>query len=624
MPEGEGHTAWESAKQFLTRGSARWAALVGVGLLVGVVCVVSHPAAVSQLRQNLLLHNHGAAGAQQLALRRVRRALENSDAAPILHAGAWDDIHHVQASNVRPAQLAAVDVHKPVGEGILGGGIGDTGEDNFFPASAAHALARARSETVHAQGRSACASQCDANGYSAAEAGKAAASACIGVCLQEAGARSPSHTPPRTAQMEIGAAAASAGNGHLDSAQRLLAKVQAKVQAQATGQQPAGTTGQRFLPDNLAGIVSALGVSGSALPKAQQQQLHRAVALDGAMQSREEFDRSQLRQSWGAAVRRMQTLDAARFQNAKGLDAATERAVSENKATMALDASVLSAAAQFGQEAQEAGKLPVDAPKAQQQLDVARSAQKQVEQAAQYAGKILSDERMKWHNGEALVSRQLNSASFVDPGADVEGRDWAALLKSAAALPKADAAKVQLAAMSNGRLQAMSRKTWETQRQHMTEMAADIRKMQAARAANAQLVAQRMATTAAQKRADTQLLTAEAHYQSTVSRIGGKSDIAVSPTGLDKEMLRDAQEASALQRAAHAGNLMANRYRSVASSAAAPEAMAALKGGAGDDGAVSHVRGRARKAHAVHAMRQRRRATGAQAVRAASEGWFSI
>ena len=88
--------------------------------------------------------------------------------------------------------------------------------------------------------------------------------------------------------------------------------MQAKVQAQATGQQPAGTTGQRFLPDNLAGIVSALGVSGSVLPKAQQQQLHRAVALDGAMQSREEFDRSQLRQSWGAAVRQMQTLDAAR------------------------------------------------------------------------------------------------------------------------------------------------------------------------------------------------------------------------------------------------------------------------------------------------------------------------
>ena len=77
---------WASTKAFLTKGSTRWGVLVGVGLLVGTVCLVSqHPSDVQQLGQQLLLHNPQAAGA---ATQAVRRSLSGTD--PVHRE--WDDV----------------------------------------------------------------------------------------------------------------------------------------------------------------------------------------------------------------------------------------------------------------------------------------------------------------------------------------------------------------------------------------------------------------------------------------------------------------------------------------------------------------------------------------------------
>ena len=198
-------------------------------------------------------------------------------------------------------------------------------------------------------------------------------------------------------------------------------------------------------------------------------------------------------------------------------------------------------------------------------------------------------------------------------------------------MPKGAAGKVRLAAMSDGKLLAMERKNYADQRTRMSDLGTDVRDMQAARAANALLVAKHMAKTAAQKQADTQLLAAEARYQSTVSQFGGKSKISDSSTDLNAKILKDAQQARSLQLAAKAGMLMTQRYGRIGSSAAAQTAMNALgKTGStavnGDDAAATAV-GAKHKAHLSHEAHRGKavkgKLTGAQAVQQAAEGWFS-
>jgi len=305
---------------------------------------------------------------------------------------------------------------------------------------------------------------------------------------------------------------------------------------------------------------------------------------------------------------------------------------------MALDASVLAATAKFQQNMGRqagAGGLPVNAPKAEQQLETVRKAEKKVEQAANFAGEILSDEQIKWKNGDKLVKKQLNSRKFVDPGADVEGKFWSAVLKDADVMPTAEASKVRLAAMSDGKLVAMERKTFAQERKQMSDLGTDVRDMQAARAANAKLLADHMAKTAAQKQADTQLLAAEARYQATVTHLGGKSKIADKAPALNAKILRDAQQARALQLAAQAGATMERRYGGSLSSAAADQALTVLgsRGATSSNGKLSDKRAAGpaassagSSAHASHEAHRRKHASpssGKAAVAQAAAGWFS-
>mmetsp|Transcript_49658 Transcript_49658/g.72902 ORF Transcript_49658/g.72902 Transcript_49658/m.72902 type:complete len:605 (+) Transcript_49658:494-2308(+) len=586
---------WKSVVNFLTKGSARWAALVGVGLLVGTVCLVTeNPGTVSQLRQQLLLKNAGAGAASTQA---VRRSLSGTD--PVHRA--WDDVKKVKHS---PQQLAAVSVddEQPAG-------------NSFSQFLAATSRSSRKAHASPTGSLASCAGQCDANGYSSAVAGATAAKACVDVCLEEHGSQ---------VQHTLATPAADSTSDQEDAASRLLAK----VRSQMPGEQQQAITG-KTMPGNLVGIASAFGVDSVSLPKAERAQLKKAMQLDNMIAAREAKDRAQLRTSWGVAVKDMRTLDAARLENAKSLSKATQRAVAENKATLALDASLLSAAAQYQKslgKSASASNVPVDAPKAELELEAARSARKKVQRAAAFAGEILSDEAMKWKTGNQLVDRQLNAGTFVDPGSSVEGKFWSAVLKDASSMPKADAGKVRLAAMSDGKLLAMEKGDYSQQRKSMAKLATDVRDMQAARAANAQIVAKHMAKMAAQKKADTQLLAAEARYQSTVTQIGGKSKLAGTATDLNGKILKDAQQARALQLAAQAGSAMAHRYGTAMASSAANEAMSALgKTGSADAAkqGVAHVTHEAHVKHTAHKKGATGALSGEQAVANAAQGWFS-
>ena len=157
----------------------------------------------------------------------------------------------------------------------------------------------------------------------------------------------------------------------------------------------------------------------------------------------------------------------------------------------------------------------------------------------------------------------FRSLRGVDPGSDIETKFWAGALKDAAYMPKADAGKVRLAAMSDGKLMAMERANYAHERETMTRLASDVRDMQAARAANAEIIAHRMSKLAVQKQADTKLLAAEENYVSTVSQVGGKSKVSTPASELSNQILKDAQQARALQLVGQAGAMMAARYGSL-------------------------------------------------------------
>ena len=611
-----------SVKAFLTKGSARWGVLVGVGLLVGVACVVyKNPRDIGtglrqmeKLRQKLLLRNQQQAGA---ATQEMRRALSGTD--PVHRE--WDDVKDLK-SLLKPEDLAPVPVHNA----------GTSDSVAQFLSATSRSIHEAH---VALKGTaSACASQCDANGYAAAVAGTTAAQACVDVCLEEHGAKA--QAPARRARSAPAPASDSqSGGSDQEAAQRLLDQVRAQAPGSPAPAFPAGK-----VPGDLADIVAGLGVQSASLPKAEQAKLKTALSMDETIATREAKDRQHLKNSWEVAVRQMRTLDAARLDNAKSLAKATTQAVSENKAVESLDASVLSAAAQFEHNlglAVKGSKLPVNAPKAEKQLESARAAQRRVEQAARLAGEILSDEGMKWKNGNELVQRQLNAPNFVDPGSDIEAKMWADVLKDAAYMPKADAGKVRLAAMSDGKLLAMQRDNYAQLRKRMKYLAEDVRESQAARAANAKILAHRTSKMAIQKRADSKLLAAEANYVSTVSKIGGKSKVATSASDLRSKILKDSQQARALQLVGQAGAMMAGRYGSVAKDTDAP-----ATGVGGDSTAASLTASAlgaasapaagssfsptrtARLSHEEHKKQgDKGKMSGAQAVAAAAKGWFS-
>ena len=612
-----------SVKAFLTKGSARWGVLVGVGLLVGVACVVyKNPRDIGtglrqmeKLRGKLLLHNQLQAGA---ATQAMRRALSGTD--PVHRER--DDVKDLKSA-LKPEDLASVSVHNA--------GTGDS-VAQFLSATSrsiheAHAVVKGTAAS--------CASQCDANGYAAAVAGTTAAQACVDVCLEEHGAKA--QAPARRARSAPAPASDSqSGGSDQEAAQRLLDQVRAQAPGSPAPAFPAGK-----LPGDLAGIVVGFGVQSASLPKAEQAKLKTALAMDETIAIREAKDRRQLKNSWDVAVKQMRTLDAARLDNAKSLAKATTRAVSENKAIESLDASVLSAAAQFEHNlgsAVKGSKLPVNAPKAEKQLESARAVQRRVEQAARLAGEILSDEGMKWKNGNELVQRQLNAPNFVDPGSDIEAKMWADVLKDAAYMPKADAGKVRLAAMSDGKLLAMQRDNYAQLRKRMKYLAEDVRESQAARAANAKILAHRTSKMAIQKRADSKLLAAEANYVSTVSKIGGKSKVATSASDLSSKILKDSQQARALQLVGQAGAMMAGRYGSVVkdtdSAATGITGIGADRSAASLTASASGVASApeswfsptrtARLGHEEHKkQRGKGKLSGAQAVAAAAKGWFS-
>ena len=589
---------WKSVVNFLAKGSARWAALVGVGLLIGTVCLVAeNPGTVSQLRQQLLLKHAATRSAGAASTQAVRRSLSGTD---LVHR-AWDDVKKVKHS---PQQLAAVsvDAEQPAG-------------NSFSQFLAATSRSSRKAHASPTGSLASCADQCDANGYSSAVAGATAAKACVDVCLEEHDGQ---------VQHTLATPAADSTSDQEDAASRLLAK----VRSQMPGEQQQAITG-KTMPGDLVGIASAFGVDSVSLPKAERAQLKKAMQLDDMIAAREAKDRAQLQTSWGVAVQDMRTLDAARLENAKSLSKATQRAVAENKATLALDASLLSAAAQYQKslgKSASTSNVPVDAPKAELELEAARSARKRVQRAAVFAGEILSDEAMKWKTGNQLVERQLNAGTFVDPGSSVEGKFWSAVLKDASSMPKADAGKVRLAAMSDGKLLAMEKGDYSQQRKSMAKLATDVRDMQAVRAANAQIVAKHMAKMAAQKKADTQLLAAEARYQSTVTQIGGKSKLAGTAADLNGKILKDAQQARALQLAAQAGSAMAHRYGTAMASSVANEAMSALgKTGSADAAkqGAAHVTHEAHVKHTAHKKSATGALSGQQAVANAAQGWFS-
>ena len=163
---------WGGIKSFLTRGSARWSVLVGICLLVGtVVLVTEHPHQVQQLRQQLLLKNAPNANNQQQA---VRQSIAGSD--PILSSmGSWDD-----TQQVRPQQLAAVKLHTTAKPAT---GDAQASTDSFAEFHAPTSRSFRKHHNAGSAIESPCASQCDANGYSAAVAGPTAARACVDVCF---------------------------------------------------------------------------------------------------------------------------------------------------------------------------------------------------------------------------------------------------------------------------------------------------------------------------------------------------------------------------------------------------------------------------------------------------------
>jgi hypothetical protein len=320
-------------KNFLVKGSARWSFLLGVGLLAGVAYTVyTNKGAVRNLRQQYLLKDPLAVDPDNQA---VRRSLSGTD--PVHRE--WDDVksvHDADINALRPQQLETAHV-----KGIRG-----TGDSlsQFLQATSRSSTRNSDDGTV-----TSCASQCDANGYSAAVAGATAAKACLDVCLDEHKIKgSKAFSLPQQPQQARPSPIAKSAEPDDDFgyAKRLLEQIQSEAgnkQRENAMMMHDPHSLKSNLPKSFAGIVQAIGQENNwaawpqALPTKEQTHLQNAIDMDRKIASRETNDRAALKKGWNKAVVGMKTLDAARLENAQALSKATTRAVAESKATLALD-----------------------------------------------------------------------------------------------------------------------------------------------------------------------------------------------------------------------------------------------------------------------------------------------
>ncbi|KAJ1474755.1 hypothetical protein T484DRAFT_1830981 [Baffinella frigidus] len=449
-------------RRFLTEGHARWTALAGVLFVVGVAAVVvDNPKEASQLRQQLrdreerwlqpaavlLLHNsghrHGAATA-------IREHLSGS------FGTEWGDVRAVSHGS---------------GQALL----------NSIETTHGVSAVSGRGGRVHLS--EGCGRTCDVEGYSLPSAGHSANKACIDVCLEGrgislAGVAGPLATLEKSAaQPRIGRGGGR--GGAMSAAQRLLAKLQRGGAARG---HTAGAS--------LASVMHTQGVRPSHLPRADADTLERAEAADASISGKEARVRGALRQSYQGTVRQMRTYQAARLANAADLDKATASAKEHDAARIALDSSLVSAAAKYAAQAGPAaagGGSLVDTAKATRDLGRARGEMGAEEAARGGAAKLLAEERELWKDSKAVVDRQLAARRWTQPGARVEQAQWAAELRHARGLPVRTAKKVQQADHSQGELAALERAAYRRQRKEAGQMSRELRGLHAARMANAQM-----------------------------------------------------------------------------------------------------------------------------------------
>jgi len=166
------------------------------------------------------------------------------------------------------------------------------------------------------------------------------------------------------------------------------------------------------------------------------------------------------------------------------------------------------------------------------QLDSAREAQGPLLDAKRAASGILREESEVWANGQPLAVKQLSAEKWVEPGQKIESAQWSQELDASKLMSKEPAASVRVAAMSNGKLTGMEKDEHSNHRSAVSKLSKDIKDMQAARVANAELLGAAMTKEAERKRADAKLLQAELQYQSTVQSLGsgkGRHDASMHP-----------------------------------------------------------------------------------------------
>ena len=98
----------------------------------------------------------------------------------------------------------------------------------------------------------------------------------------------------------------------------------------------------------------------------------------------------------------------------------------------------------------------------------------------------------------------LGFARWVEPGQKIESQQWHQELDAAKLMSKNPASSVRVAAMSNGKLTGMERNEYSQHHSAAAKLSKDIKDMQAARAANAELLGSTMTKEAERKKADGQ------------------------------------------------------------------------------------------------------------------------
>eukprot|EP00286_Rhodomonas_abbreviata_P005911 CAMPEP_0181325528 /NCGR_PEP_ID=MMETSP1101-20121128/20981_1 /TAXON_ID=46948 /ORGANISM="Rhodomonas abbreviata, Strain Caron Lab Isolate" /LENGTH=623 /DNA_ID=CAMNT_0023433857 /DNA_START=1 /DNA_END=1868 /DNA_ORIENTATION=+ len=539
-------------KSFFTEGSARWQTL-GVVLLIGVcvAIVTTNTNTIDNLRQNLLLKNKDGAGDEKT--HRIRAALSGVD--PLHHE--WDDVHHVKPTAAGLQARAATPRAS------------NTAWQTNLAASPRSSRNARRAQSNVDKIRSGCVKTCTANGYSPTVSGSTATKACVDVCLEEKGVR----LGGPTSALDPGLSASSlqtlrsrsvhtrgrTNSGPMVAAQRLLARLQSGPSVGG----PAGSKSRVPAGSTLGSIMQQLGVDTHKLPKKEAAGLMKAVQMDQVIRTKERNGRNSLRAEWEDAEKKMLTFEAARLTNAKNLAAAARKARKENEAKQQLDESLVMAAKNYEQSVGGNSNkgLPVDASKAEKQLRLQQREASGLQAAEQRAGEIFKEEEELWANAKPLTQKQLQSAHWVMPGQRAQSAQWKAALAGANLMPKADAAAVRVAAMSNGRLVGMEESEYKANRAQTEKTMKELQGLTAARAANAELVKETMGKAAGKKAAEAHLLEAEGQFVSAGGKLSPQAMMVKGgPQALGSQVQRDEQEVQELEVAAHGAAVMLERY----------------------------------------------------------------